>query len=109
MKTASSQAFAENVDLLRVASILAWLGEGYLLFSLWSAGHAPSGVSFSKGLAPIAHLLPWISGMAAWRNVTRAANVGTLDATGSEKCQAIIGHLLTAAYGALSVIEMSFL
>jgi len=93
-----------NVVLI-VASVLAWLSEGLLLFSLWSARYAPAGASLSRLLIPLFHLLPWFAGMKWLWNVRRAVRSGALDAAGAEKCHEIISDFMLAAYMALTFVE----
>jgi hypothetical protein len=93
--------------LLLLASLLAWLGEGYLLFNLRSRGNTPFAESVPKYLGLIAHLLPWAVGMKWWWNLRRAARGGALDAAGAEKCYRIIEDFLMITCVALSVIETS--
>jgi hypothetical protein len=108
---------AEEVDLRSTArnalllslSLLAWIGEGYLLFNLWSGGHAASGVSASKYFGAFAHLLPWCVGMKWWRNIRRSVRNSALDAAGAERCYGMITDFLITTYVALSLIEVSWL
>jgi hypothetical protein len=112
MGTVGPHTPTEEVDLkstarkalLLLASLLAWIGEGYLLFNLRSAGNTPS---VPKYLGLIAHLLPWAVGMKWWWNLRRAVRGGALDAAGAEKCYRIIEDFLMITYVALSVIETS--
>lgn len=96
-----------RMALLLLASLVAWLGEGYLLFVIWSGHYAPSGVSVLKYLVPIVHLIPWVGGMKWWWNVRRAVRGGALEAAGAETCYRIISEFLVQTYVALSIIETS--
>ena len=93
--------------LLLFSSLLAWAGEGYLLFNLWSAHNTQSGAPASMYFVLVAHLLPWAVGIRSLWNVRRAVQSGALGAAGAEKCYRIVEEFLAITYAALSVIETS--
>src|ERR1700734_1037209 len=76
--------------LLLSSSLLAWAGEGYLLFNLWSARSAQSGAPASMYFVSVAHLLPWAVGMKSLWNVRRAVQSGALGAAGADSCNGIV-------------------